>query len=337
MQKILKLSTVSILTIMAASNANAAGYTCEELIEYTSCNAGYYLNAGDCIEGTTCGAGNYLKATCPEGSVYDSNWCWVSDSPGDFVTDGEYCEESGGDLLGPGCISQEILDYISEGDYSWYYPEDDENWSLTDVITPALSYTCSACAAGEYQPSAGQYSCLTCPAGSECPTTTTATLCKAGEYASAGSIACTTCPQHSYTNASGEFVTVSATSKAGAGSATACYIDPDTYFTDESGVYHFKSNCSYSTNASVPSVQLFYPASEDTVCDEGYELSDDYEGVTGNEYACFWTPKTEAECFAAAIIGDTDYQTTEWDGESCTCNGLSGWDSDGIRIYCQEI
>ena len=53
--KKIKLCGVSLCTLLAATGANAAGYTCEELIEYTSCNPGYYLNAG-----TSCPAGYRL-------------------------------------------------------------------------------------------------------------------------------------------------------------------------------------------------------------------------------------------------------------------------------------
>ena len=40
---------VSLFALFAANNAMAAGYVCEELIEYTSCMDGYYLTNGDCI------------------------------------------------------------------------------------------------------------------------------------------------------------------------------------------------------------------------------------------------------------------------------------------------
>jgi len=70
MHKFFKLSAVSVLAIVAASNANAAGYTCEELIEYTSCNTGYALVNSDCVR--TCDAGYYLNGTactiCPIGT-----------------------------------------------------------------------------------------------------------------------------------------------------------------------------------------------------------------------------------------------------------------------------
>ena len=306
MQKILKLSTVSMLAIVAASNANAAGYTCEELIEYTSCNTGYYLNAGDCIEGTTCGAGNYITGTCPEGSVYDSNWCWVQDSPGDFVSgDDEYCEESGGDLLGPGCISQEIL---GDSEYSWYYEHaDDENWSLTDVITPVLSYTCSACAAGEYQPSAGQYSCLTCPAGSECPTTTTATLCEIGTYSSAGATSCTSCPTTGLTDKDGKTVVATTASKGTTGLGF-CYIADDVMFQDDKGIYHYTSECG---------IYGYTPFDESVATETQKEARCTELGGTWDGGECvisYDIPETEAEC--------NKYQGT-WEPDGfCICDSI---------------
>ena len=73
MNKLLKLTGVSMLAIVAASNANAAGYTCEELIEYTSCNTGYALLDGDCV----CDGGYYTngdKCTiCPIGTYSSVN------------------------------------------------------------------------------------------------------------------------------------------------------------------------------------------------------------------------------------------------------------------------
>ena len=61
MNKLLKLTGVSMLAIMTATNANAAGYTCEELVEYTSCNPGYSLTVND--------------TRCPDGYMYLENMC----------------------------------------------------------------------------------------------------------------------------------------------------------------------------------------------------------------------------------------------------------------------
>jgi len=73
MQKFFKLSTVSLLAIITANGARAAGYTCEELIEYTSCNTGYALLEGDCV----CDGGYYTngdKCTiCPIGTYSSVN------------------------------------------------------------------------------------------------------------------------------------------------------------------------------------------------------------------------------------------------------------------------
>jgi len=70
MNKIFKLTGVSMLAIMATVGANAAGYTCNELIEYTSCKSGYYLNAGQCSicpAGAACAGGSAPFYKCKEG------------------------------------------------------------------------------------------------------------------------------------------------------------------------------------------------------------------------------------------------------------------------------
>ncbi|MBR2412278.1 MAG: hypothetical protein IKB10_01275 [Alphaproteobacteria bacterium] len=232
MNNFLKLTGVSMLAIVAASNANAAGYTCEELIEYTSCNDGYYLNSGKCIEGSACAAGNYLQGVCPDDYTYSDSWCAASFSSWTTGLTQAECEDIPGESYwyGPGCLLDDTWpDELGDNDF-----------------IPSTGFECTECAAGTYQNVAGQYSCITCPAGSECPTAGLAshTLCEVGEYSFAGATTCLTCPTHKYTNASGQSVTVSATSKAGAAGANECYIGPDTYFTDKSGTYHFKSNCS---------------------------------------------------------------------------------------------
>ncbi|MBR2393833.1 MAG: hypothetical protein IKB05_05080 [Alphaproteobacteria bacterium] len=89
MNKLLKLTGVSMLAIVAATGARAAGYTCEELIEYTSCNTGYALLDGDCVcdggyytngdKCTICPIGTYSSVnasectTCPTTGLVDPN------------------------------------------------------------------------------------------------------------------------------------------------------------------------------------------------------------------------------------------------------------------------
>ena len=75
MQKILKLSAVSLLVIVATTNANAAGYTCENLIEYTSCNDGYELSMAECVDIPTCNAGAYALRQCPDGYILETGVC----------------------------------------------------------------------------------------------------------------------------------------------------------------------------------------------------------------------------------------------------------------------
>jgi len=143
MQKLIKLTGVSILAIMSAVNANAAGYTCEELIEYTSCNDGYHLSGKNCIENITCTAGNYLTTSCPEGYKHHKTWCYydVVDKKGFDIYDEtqESCEDNGGVWYGPGCaIPGEIYD------------------SLNEVSFYATTDTCTSCPTHQYTNANGQ-------------------------------------------------------------------------------------------------------------------------------------------------------------------------------------
>jgi len=94
MNKFLKLTGVSMLAIVAASNANAAGYTCEELIEYTSCNAGYYLYT-------------MTSSDCPAGYQYGKDVCYNEDTGFYPDTPQSECaawESPVGIFLGDGCF-----------------------------------------------------------------------------------------------------------------------------------------------------------------------------------------------------------------------------------------
>ena len=51
---------------------------------------------------------------------------------------------------------------------------------------------------GTYQPSAGNDTCIDCPAGHEC-TASVATECTAGSISSLGQMTCTSCPQGNIT------------------------------------------------------------------------------------------------------------------------------------------
>jgi len=101
MNKILKLTGVSMLAIMAAANANAAGYTCEELVEYTSCNPGYYLNQEN--------TGSY---TCPQGFHEAADIC----IEGEWVTVNHYnkdiCHEDGGTFYAKGCVNESETSFV---------------------------------------------------------------------------------------------------------------------------------------------------------------------------------------------------------------------------------
>ena len=314
MNKILKLTGVSVLAIVAATGANAAGYTCEELIEYTSCNDGYYLNSGKCIEGTTCGAGKYIAGSCPDGYIYSDNWMYSSDTGCWGRVEDDYGQCGGDENFGSGCV-------------------EDGTDGLEAFV--AATYECIACPAGTYQNAAGQYSCITCPAGSECPTAglSTATLCEVGEYSVAGAVACLTCPEHTYTNADGQNITVAATTTAkGAGSVTECMISPDSYFTDGKGTYHFKSNCTHNTNVFGldPNISVTSEA-------ECAAVGGDWSDVSGDgDYFCLLDNLTEEQCNEISEYG---FYINDETGNGCTCGddayGYPGWNENGFGCVAE--
>ena len=311
--KKIKLCGVSLCTLLAATGANAAGYTCEELIEYTSCMPGYYLNAGDCIEGTTCGAGNYLNA-CPEGWTLYTGYCGSTGlSPTSISELSGYTYERCAEESAEG---GEETYYLSSACGKEYYFDGE---TLDYDIQEAGDVICTPCSAGTYQPSAGQYSCMTCPAGSDCPTTglSTATVCESGEYSNAGATACSTCLPYSYTNASGQTVTAPATSDAGAAGITACYIDPDTYFTDVTGTWHFKESCRYDNTFDITN------ATEEEKAARCEELG----GLYGN--GCYYMDAEGSELDGVPCMTDCGAAGDV----PAECAELDCPDEQGVRIF----
>ncbi|MBR2412250.1 MAG: hypothetical protein IKB10_01125 [Alphaproteobacteria bacterium] len=124
MNKFLKLTGVSILAIVAAANANAAGYTCEELIEYTSCEAGYYIS----YRGETCPSGYTYRTDVGIETMDDRVWFNCEE-------DGDACDKIYGNLC--------VLDSVKEGDdvegNDWYIQPIGSNGICNECPT---GYTC---------------------------------------------------------------------------------------------------------------------------------------------------------------------------------------------------
>ncbi len=297
MNKFLKLTGASMLAIVVATYANAAGYTCEELVEYTSCNPGYSLGNGKCPADTNVGTTNEKSYKYRESICVDTEWddvyygytekecsvincimnegydlCMESaaesgsgrndyyeigcvefsydDGDGRYVT-GNVLTPSGFDCIecpaGSKCDGG--TEYAKQCASGTYQPNTGQSSCLT---TPAGNYSgagatnYTACSAGKYQPSAGQSSCLACPAGSYCATTgltAVSGVCADGSYASSGATSCTQCLATGLVDSDGNEV-LATTGGAGAGSLAACYVSPDTYFKNDKGTYHYKSDCS---------------------------------------------------------------------------------------------
>ena len=323
MNKILKLTGVSMLAIVAASNANAAGYTCEELIEYTSCNQGYYLNSGKCIESATCGAGNYLMETCPDGYVYSDAWCldaeWVN------AWSKEECEDFGAKWYGAGCV---------KGD-----KDDPDSWmwaGASGFDASVMSVTCTPCAAGSYQPSAGQYECSVCVAGTYQPESgkTSCIDAPVGNYvAGVGATAYTACPVTGLTDKDGNTV-VATTASTGSTSPAACVVGEEHYFTDTKGTYHYTSDCWYAAwDISVTTEEqcALIAARESVVTDTEWVWDGEncrLEGV-GHNVSSSFAPATEEEC-NEAIIPSGGMGYVYWEDNQCMCEYEWIFDENGL-------
>jgi len=288
MQKILKLSAVSMLAIMTASGANAAGYTCEELIEYTSCNPGYYLNTSG--------------GTCSEGSIYITGVCdWTQsyDNVRWNMTEAEcYQEESSATYRPEACLAYDVLDEET----SWA-----EGVTLSE---PIAVVSCDECPIGSIC-SGGTESATPCPAGSYCATaglSTPTNVCAKGSFSFAGASACSTCPSAAMKDKDGNVVATT-TESTGATSFTACYIDRNAYFADDKGIYHFSQNCTFNANDDHG---LDFYESADGTCVNGYVYGEDSDMHVG----CFRLPSTEEECSVADYDGGA-----YWDGKQCVCPG----------------
>ena len=249
MHKFLKLSAVSIVAIVAASNANAAGYTCEELVEYTSCNPGYYLGNAKCPADTNVGTTDeksykYAQSICVdhawdvgagEGVYYGYTEKECSVISCIVNEDYDLCMESAAES-GSGSN-----DYYEFGCVEFGYNDGDGRYATGNVLTPS-GFDCVECPAGSscaggtataqecyggtYQPNTGQSSCLTTPAGNYSGGgATNYTACAAGKYQpSAGQSSCLRCPVGSYCATTGLTAVsgVCADGSYATGGATSC-------------------------------------------------------------------------------------------------------------------
>jgi len=252
MQKILKLTGVSMLAIAAVSGAHAAGYTCEELIEYTSCNPGYALSMGGYI--------------CPDGYVYKTGICYDQESYYYGVSSLEACEPYTSDLQSEwwagACVKEDALQEGCDS-HCWianFIAEDEV--IFIDGYTPS---SCNECLAGYY--CAGGTDAMTpCAAGSYCATAGLSQptgKCAVGSYAGAGAVSCMSCPSTGLTDINGAVVNAT-TLSAGAASISACIVGPDAQFKDDAGIYHFKSNCEYDIPTFEEACLAYQKANPDT-------------------------------------------------------------------------
>ena len=272
MKNILKLTGVSILAVMATANANAAGYTCEELIEYTSCNAGYYLYTP-------------TSSGCPEGYTYNTSYCFNYDT-GYYpdVSQSECLEGDDGSnvYLGRGCA--DTMESPNDP-YEYFIP------ATTSCLECPVGSICSG----------GTESATPCPAGSYCATAGLSTptgLCPKGTFSAGGatSASCTACPTSDLTDANGNVVSV-ITASTGSISSAACFVAKGTEFKDDKGTYRYTDDCKYGS-FSLKNIKT------ETDCEEFSEATG--EGWRWDGSICVYdgndtvlVPTTQEKCEAA--------------------------------------
>ena len=221
--KKIKICGISLCALLCATGANAAGYTCEELIEYTSCMPGYALKVD--IEDNRCPEGHEVSAEALCYSYEFGEWSSLTEAECKeecFYDREEYPDTYGYldcSVKGPGgymyyeageaCIDWE--EYDNAGGMMLRNVVSGINGSITSLSQcnecPAGSAcaggTAAAelCASGTYQPNSKQASCIDAPAGSYVAGTgaTSFTACAEGSYQpTVGQASCLECPAGSY-------------------------------------------------------------------------------------------------------------------------------------------
>jgi len=306
MKNILKLTGVSMLAIVVANGANAAGYTCEELIEYTSCNPGYYMPG---------------EESCPNGYDWGETWCIKGGDDDKYAVDGydeelcedlvdckNWCAEVGGTWLGAGCIDRDTVSDASERPYT-----DGDFISASFCIECPAGSICSGDTAGA----------TPCPAGSYCAGTGLSAVsgeCAIGTYSTGGAVSCSTCPATDLTDKDGATV-VATTLTTGATTPSACVVGEEHYFTDAKGTYHFKSDCGLKLwHMTIKTQAECESLGTDWYWDDDRCFNDDAI-LTTTEEQCL------SEIEEYGMVGGI-----EWVDGKCTCS--SSWLIDSYGMYC---
>jgi len=316
MNKLLKLTSVSMLAIMTATNANAAGYTCEELIEYTSCNPGYSLYT------TT------SDNRCPDGyTVLDTEYmtfCYIPvySAENNYDISVEECEETCDRLYNH---EEGYEEYCVNGvGYKFYdaskvcvrlEDESTDNWTDDTFIELTGSLTSTS-------------QCNECPIGHSCTGgTAVAEVCSGETYADVtGLTACKSCRDAAGTiGVTNDMITgitggetckydLKVSQNHAVIDGLSCTLggvdDPD-------GTYNPNLHCDFT------------PSSDTVRCDAGYVMaeipSDCYEDGDAS-YSCDYFPGNVSDyvnAFACTAAPLGTYSMGGWDAVACPSTGLT--------------
>jgi len=313
MQKILKLTSVSMLAIVAASGANAAGYTCEELIEYTSCNPGHWLQT--------------TTKQCPTGYSYFTGVC------NHIEQDVLYLGLDNVDCSG---FDSNSTTYWDEACIKWNNGDASSNCDADECSrdfeytepSPYTVKTCNECPAGSIC-SGGTAGATPCPAGSYCAKAGLSTVsgqCSKGTYSVGGAVSCSTCPATDLTDKDGATV-VATTLTTGATTPSACVVGEEHYFTDAKGTYHFKSDCGLTPWKINVSTQ-----EECEILGEGWQWDEEYSECSNDNDSVALAPTTEEECLSE--IESIIQSDAKWVDGKCVCTSEWVIDSSYGGLAC---
>lgn len=259
----------SLFIVFFTANAFAAGYTCDKLKKYTSCNANYYLNGTDVGNACVACATGYTKAADSNvGAQYCTQSCTVNCKQ-------QTCPANATCTHGTKTATGTRNQTQAAGVCSATQPTCSITISCNASYYKTSSNTCQACGTGQYS-AKGATSCSSCTnkpansyytgnassnacpwacnsgyhknaAGTACYPNTKYVTCSGGYYIAKGATACSTeCPANKWC-AGGTFTISSAGAAADTGITGSC---PSNYTSPKKSSSYTACSTSCTVNCS---------------------------------------------------------------------------------------
>lgn len=249
---------------------------------------------------------------CPDGYTYRTGVCIDGGGNIHFDEDQSSCEDENvywGSFDGDICVKSDLV----EGDEVTPI----EDWSAQP--TASAPKNCSECPIGSTC-TGGTTAAVPCPAGSYCATTGLAKptgLCALNSYSTGGATTCSACPATELTDKDGKTV-VAKTATTGTDTPAKCFIDPNAYFKNTKGTYHFKSNCAFDL-ASQPTCEYFDLFMQNNPTDYTCKEDPDYDEDAEDQMHHFCDSE-DSDCITNHIQNCNLYRTA-YENEECDDDG----------------